>query len=254
MIIKNKEVIVNIKIEVCLDNIESVDNVTTVGIDRIEMCSSLALGGISPNESLVKYAKDTTKISLHSMIRPRSGDFTYSEKEINVMEYEINSFADMGVDGVVFGILNLNNELDLKSIERLFKLAKTRNLYVTFHRAFDYVNDHKKALKDLIDLGINRILTSGKADTAIQGLSVIKELVELASNRIEIMAGSGVTADNVKEIIEKTSVKSIHCSASEKKNKFDKISLKLGGNSSDLSYQCTSLPKLESIKKACRIC
>lgn len=240
----------HVDLEVCVDNIESVDISNIVGVQRLELCSALALGGLTPSASLIKYARDNTSTSLHAMIRPRAGDFCFSDKDVDAMLYDIETAAGLGAHGVVIGVLNSDFTINRKATQNLVSKSKSCKLDVTFHRAFDFVPDIKTALEFLVESGVRRILTSGTKSTAIEGAEIIKELNSLASGRIEIMAGSGVNAGNVLEIIKRTSVKDVHTSAGEKINKFADTTLKLGADSSDLSYQKTSYEKLMAIKKA----
>ncbi|MCP4180306.1 MAG: copper homeostasis protein CutC [bacterium] len=238
----------NIKLEVCLDNIESILTAEKVGVDRLELCGSLAVGGITPSAGLVKYAKNNTSISLHPMIRTRAGDFCFNDEEVKAMVNEINIFSELGVDGIVIGLLNNDFTVNLKATELLCKTAKNNNLCITYHRAIDFAGDYIGSVKQLIDLGVNRILTSGQADTAFKGVDKIAELNNLVAGKIDIMAGSGVNASNVVEIISKTKVANVHCSASSKINRFSESRLSLGSSSSDLEYQITDETKLADIK------
>ena len=238
----------NIKLEVCLDNIESIITADKVGVDRFELCGSLGVGGITPSAGLVKYAKENTNVSLHAMIRTRAGDFCFSDEEIKAMLYEINIFSDLGIDGVVIGVLNKDFTVNLTAAEVLCSVAKKHNLCVTFHRAIDFVTDYLESVNQLVGLGIDRILTSGQADTAIKGIDNIAELNESFNGKIDIMAGSGVSAANVIEILNRTKVTDIHCSSSSKINKYKEVTLSLGSTSSDLEYQITDESKLYDIK------
>lgn len=237
-------------LEVCVDNIESVDITNSVGVQRLELCGALALGGLTPSPSLIRYARKNTTISLHSMIRPRAGDFCFSDSELDAMLCDIKVAATMGAHGVVIGVMNKDFTINAKAVKKLVSYSEKLKLDVTFHRAFDFVSDIKESLKLLIDLGVRRILTSGTKSTAIEGINIIRELNILAKGRIEIMAGSGINAENVLEIIKGTFVKDIHASAGEKINRFANTTLKLGSDSSDFSYQRTSYEKLMAIKKA----
>lgn len=239
----------NIKLEVCIDNIESVLIANEVGVDRLELCGSLAVGGITPSAGLVKYAKKNTDISLHPMIRTRDGDFYFSNEEIKGMEYDVQLFSDMGVHGVVIGFLNRNFSIDLATTERFIKLAKQKQLCVTFHRAIDLAKNYRDSVKSLVDMGVDRILTSGQADKAVSGINKIAAINSEFGEKITIMAGSGVSADNVGKIIRETGVKDIHCSASGVVNKFSDVQLSLGSSASDLKYQVTDINKLKSIKE-----
>ncbi len=238
----------SINLEVCVDNIESIDVTNKIGVQRLELCSALALGGLTPSLSLISYAKQNTSISLHSMIRPRGGDFYFSGKEVDSMLYDIDIAAGLGVHGVVIGILNNDFTINIKAVEKFVSKANSLKLDVTFHRAFDFVPDIKSALNFLMEVGVRRILTSGTKSTAFEGMETIKELNALANGRIEIMAGSGINAGNVLEIIQKTFVRDIHASAAEIVNNFTNTALKLGAEASNLSYQRTSCQKLKAIK------
>jgi copper homeostasis protein len=239
----------NIKLEICVDNIESILVANEVGVDRLELCGSLAVGGITPSAGLVKYAKNNTDISLHTMIRTRNGDFCFSKEEVKGMEYDVQLLSDLGIHGIVIGFLNTDFSVDLTTTEKFVRLAKKNDLCVTFHRAIDLVNNYKSSVKSLVDIGIDRILTSGQADKAICGLGKITAVNMAFGDKITVMAGSGVTADNVEKIIHETGVKDIHCSASGIVNKFQEVQLSLGSSASDLKYQITDVNKLKSIKE-----
>ena len=239
----------SINLEVCVDNIESILIADKVGVDRLELCGSLAVGGITPSVGLLKYAKDITDISLHSMIRTRDGDFCFSNEEVKGMEYDVDLFSNLGVHGIVIGFLNADFSIDLRTTEKFVKLAKQNNLCVTFHRAIDLAKDYRNSVKSLIDIGVDRILTSGQADKAIAGLDKIFAVNREFGGKITVMAGSGITADNVGNIIRETRVKDIHCSASGLVNKFSCVKLSLGSSASDLKYQITDINKLKSIKE-----
>jgi copper homeostasis protein len=155
----------------------------------------LDLGGLSPALSL---AKNCSKIiETHVMLRPRPGNFVYSESEFKLILEDLVHFKNVGVSGVVFGFLDKNNNIDLKNTGRLILEAKKLNLHTTFHRAFDFIEDKEKTLLQLIEMGVDRVLTSGGQPTAIEGIETIKTLSKLAQGRIEIMAGSGISANNI---------------------------------------------------------
>ena len=237
-----------VKLEVCIDNIESVDVCKKIVVDRLEVCSALALGCLTPDIGLIKYAKDNTNIPLHIMIRPRPGDFLYSESEIDSMLYDIEYFSQIGIDGIVTGVLDKKFNINITSLKKIFNTAKKKNLSVTFHRAFDLIKDHKKALYELIDIGINRLLTSGHKDDAYSGADNIKELVELSKNKISIMAGAGINKENLAQIIKISKVKDIHGSFLVFKNSFKEHNLKLGSSANNMGYNITSKDKLIEIK------
>lgn len=239
-----------IKLEICLDTIESVRTAAEAGgVDRLELCSALALGGLSPSPSLVRYAADNTDIALHPMIRPRPGDFCFDAAGVAAMIDEIGYYADLGAHGVVIGVLDREFRIDRPAVEALCAAATSRDLEVTFHRAVDFARDYDVAIETLVDLGVDRILTSGQADMALQGADRIAEALRKFGSDITVMAGAGVSPENVAEIVERAGVQDIHCSASSKVNRFADARLNLGGASGDLGYSVTDAGKLEKIKK-----
>jgi len=199
-----------ITIEVCVDNIESLLTAQQSGADRIELCSALALGGLTANAGFVQKSLDLATIPLYAIIRPRAGDFVYSEQEIDIMVSDIKFMKLLGIQGVVIGVLTPDGNIDEAALKRL--MSASRDIGVTFHRAFDLCNDPKKALEILIDAGCERILTSGQQGTAQQGCDLIKELVIQADDRISIMPGAGVNPQNAAHIISRTQVSELHLS------------------------------------------
>ncbi|MDO4698193.1 MAG: copper homeostasis protein CutC [Pasteurellaceae bacterium] len=199
------------KIEICVDNIESVITANRLPIDRIELCSALALGGLSPNFGLLQQAVEISTIPLAVMIRPRAGDFVFSPHEVNAMFDEIALCKALGVQHIVIGALTAQGEMDLETTKRLIDAAD--GMEITFHRAFDLCVDPFKALDQLIDLECQRILTSGQAQTAFEGIPLLRELVEKSAGCIQIMAGCGVNAENVHAILRETQVPQLHFSA-----------------------------------------
>lgn len=201
------------KIEVCVDNLESVQtaNQFANAIHRIELCSALSAGGISPSYSLLRQAIALSRIPLAVMIRVRAGDFLFSENEIQAMVDEIHFVKTLGVEHVVIGALTPSGEIDLTATKRLIDAAK--GMEITFHRAFDLCRDPVIALEQLIELGVHRVLTSGQAATAFDGIPQLQKWVQQANGRIQIMAGCGVNAANVAQILRETQVPEIHFSA-----------------------------------------
>lgn len=197
--------------EACVESIESALAAEKVGADRIELCSELDTGGITPSYGLIKSATEKLSIPVNVLIRPRGGDFVYSEQEFEVMKHDILLCRDNGVNGIVIGILLGNNTIDK---ERTFKLINiAQPMSITFHRAFDETENPIEALEKLIDLKVDRLLTSGQMNDAYTGKERIKKLVEHAKDRIIIMPGGGVNENNIAEIIKHTAVKEIHGSA-----------------------------------------
>ncbi len=198
-------------VEVCVDSIESLHNAIIGGADRIELCSSLPLGGITPTFGLTQYAVKHCKVPVYAMVRPRSGDFLFTSDEVAMMCDEIQFFRECGVDGIVVGALAEDASIDVTAMSRWIDSAK--GLGVTFHRAFDLVNCHCSALETLIDLGCERVLSSGGCSTAFDGINNLQSLVEQAHGRISVMPGCGVNQQNAKGIVEATGASEIHLSA-----------------------------------------
>lgn len=206
------EVIINgYQLEICSNSIFSAKQAQLGGASRVELCQNLENGGTTPSYGQIKLTRQALKIGVHVLIRPRSGDFLYTEDEFNEMLEDIRYCKVSGCDGVVIGILNTDGTVDKERMQILVDEAKP--MCVVFHRAFDRCSDPKTALEDIIELGCDRILTSGLQNTALQGKELLKELIEQAKGRIEIMPGSGVDASNVKDILTYTGARSIHSSA-----------------------------------------
>ncbi|WP_426879606.1 copper homeostasis protein CutC [Glaesserella parasuis] len=237
------------KVEICVDNLESVITANQFPIDRIELCSALAVGGLTPNLGFIQQVQQISTIPLALMIRPRAGDFLYSEDEIQIMLNDIATAKQLGIQAVVFGALSANGEIDLATTELLVKASQ--GMEITFHRAFDFCKDPITALEQLIDLGCHRILTSGQAATAFDGIPVIQQLVKQANGRIQVMAGCGVNADNVKQIIEQTKVPEIHFSAKgQRQSLMDSISsARMGTSSQDNVLDIADSQKIKGILK-----
>ncbi|MCT8517880.1 copper homeostasis protein CutC [Glaesserella parasuis] len=237
------------KVEICVDNLESVITANQFPIDRIELCSALAVGGLTPNLGFIQQAQQISTIPLALMIRPRAGDFLYSEDEIQIMLNDIATAKQLGIQAVVFGALSANGEIDLATTELLVKASQ--GMEITFHRAFDFCKDPITALEQLIDLGCHCILTSGQAATAFDGIPVIQQLVKQANGRIQVMAGCGVNADNVKQIIEQTKVPEIHFSAKgQRQSLMDSISsARMGTSSQDNVLDIADSQKIKGILK-----
>lgn len=177
--------------------------------DRIEFCSGYASGGLTPSlEELIKIKKSVRQ-PVFVMIRPREGNFVYSDAEFEQMKKEIVQVKELGFEGVVFGILNEKNEIDIEKNKLLVELSKP--MEVTFHRAFDLLNDQFRGLDELISIGVKRVLTSGNKKTAVEGKERIKELVNYAKEKITIIAGGGIRSENVYELLE-CGIREVHSS------------------------------------------
>ncbi len=199
-------------LEVIGFNIESCIAAQEGGAGRIEMCASPGEGGTTPSLGFIKSARKVLQIPLYVMVRPRGGDFLYSEEEFKIMQHEIRFIKEAGCDGVVIGILNSDGTVDKNRCAKLVDQAYP--LGVTFHRAFDRVADPIQALQDVISVGCERILTSGLRPNVNEGLDMIKQLQTSANDDIIIMPGSGVRSANIQKIVRETGVFEIHSSAS----------------------------------------
>ncbi|MAK01673.1 MAG: copper homeostasis protein CutC [Flavobacteriaceae bacterium] len=182
-------------IEVCADSYEYAEKAKKAGANRIELCKHLHLDGLTPNYKTAKKTIDKLNIPVFVLIRPREGDFNYSKKEFKLMKTDIIKFKEMGCKGIVSGILNNHNTIDIKRTNELVELS--RPLEFTFHRAFDIVSDPLNEIENLIKIGVDRILTSGQKHKAIEGLELLKELKNISKNRIKIMPGSGINKSNI---------------------------------------------------------
>jgi copper homeostasis protein len=198
-------------IEIVVYNLESAMNAQRGGANRIELCDNPGEGGTTPSLGMIETVRQKTNLDLFVMIRPRGGDFHYSNEEFEVMKKDIMAAKRAGADGVVFGMLNPDGTMDTQRCKELVQIAKPMG--TTCHRAIDMVRDMNAALEDCIGCGFDRILTSGGKPKAIEGVDMIEKLKSQADGRISIMPGSGVNENNVQEIIRKTGVTEIHFSA-----------------------------------------
>jgi copper homeostasis protein len=199
-----------ISLEVCANSITSALAAQEGGAVRIELCGNLEAGGTTPSPGQMTVARKLLNIKVYVLIRPRGADFLYSDAEFQTMLEDVKYCVEAGCDGIVTGILRADGTIDKERCTRLIQLAKQGGLGATFHRAFDMCNDQFQALEDIIDMGFERILTSGGKSTAVEGSRTIAELVKQADDRIAIMAGSGVTEINVADLVMFTGVKEVH--------------------------------------------
>jgi copper homeostasis protein len=200
-----------VTIEVVVYNIESALRAQEGGADRIELCDNPIEGGTTPSFGLIEAVRQNVSMDVYVMIRPRGGDFLYSNYEFHSMKRDISQCQKISVDGIVFGILNPDGTIDKKRCKEL--IDKARPLKVTCHRAFDMTRDPFEALEDCIEVGFDRILTAGQQAQASKGAELIGQLIKKANGRIAIMPGSGVNENTVEEIIKKSGAKEIHFSA-----------------------------------------
>lgn len=200
--------------EICVDSFESTENAIEGGATRLEICSALSEGGLTPTPGFIRKVKSLASIPIYAMLRARSGNFVYRKEEMEIMLEDLEILKDCGANGFVFGALTSSNEIDVESCKRI--LFAARPFPVTFHRAFDEVKDPSKSLEILIDLGFERVLTSGQKDIAEEGLELIKELIQQARNRIIVMPGSGIAGKNILKIKLASNAKEFHASAKKK--------------------------------------
>ncbi|MFI8603327.1 copper homeostasis protein CutC [Cellulophaga baltica] len=180
-------------VEVCANSLESAINAEKAGADRIELCVELGVGGLTPSTGLLKAVRENIKIPVHVLIRPRSGDFVYSDLEFEVMLNDVENCVDIGVDGIVSGVLMPDFSIDMKRTQELIDVSK--GMHFTFHRAFDWVEDPHEALFQLEQIGVNCILSSGQQKKASEGIGLLCALNQKAVNCV-IMPGSGINIDN----------------------------------------------------------
>lgn len=227
----------NFQLEICSDSVESALIAEEAGADRIELCSSLIEGGVTPSHATILTAREELRIPLHVLIRPRNGDFLYSELEYEIMKKEIMFCRQSGIDGIVFGILRTDGTIDSDRTLRLIDLSWPMS--VTFHRAFDLCRDPESGIEDIIRCGAHRLLTSGQRNTAMEGSDLITRLIGISSGRISIMPGSGIKDINIRTIAEKTGASEFHLSGRKEipgLMQFRKKGISMGGGSSLSEY------------------
>lgn len=196
-------------LECCADSVESAVNAKKGGADRLELCSGLVIGGLTPTLALYEQIRETVSIRIHVLIRPRFGDFLYSSGEMRVMEREIDFFREAGADGVVIGALTSDGALAVEQMKRLIEHAGPMS--VTLHRAFDMCRDPFRTLKEAESLGIHTILTSGQQSSCLKGIDLLGQL-QRQSSAVEIMAGAGVNEHAVRTLLRQTGITTFHMS------------------------------------------
>ncbi|WP_022941300.1 copper homeostasis protein CutC [Psychromonas hadalis] len=237
-----------INIEVCIDNMESLLTAQRAGAGRIELCSSLALGGVTPSLGLITQVMKHAEIPVYAMIRPRDGDFLYSSDEIEMMLTEIHSVRTLGVQGVVFGLLNQQAQIDSDALKSLMQASK--GLAVTFHRAIDCCEDIELAMETILAAGCERILTSGLASSADLGIDNLKKMVTQSNGRLSIMAGAGINANNVARIVKNTGVQEVHLSGKVSRASHMKAVVNCGYLPEFLKMNVTDGKKIDAIKQS----
>jgi copper homeostasis protein len=200
-------------LEICVDSLESAMNSEHGGADRVELCAGLPEGGTTPSAGMIAAVRKKLSIGLQVMIRPRGGDFCYSTEEFGIMQRDVLIAKQLGANGVVFGILNFDGEMDKPRMQQLIETA--RPLRVTCHRAFDMAADFERALDDLIELGVQRVLTSGGHKSAIDAMPTLKQIAQHARGRISVMACGELSTTNVKAVVNYTGVTEVHAGLGE---------------------------------------
>lgn len=198
----------SVRVEAAVDSFAAALSAQQAGVHRIELCGPLHDGGTTPSAGLIARCLERLLVSVHVLVRPRVGDFVYTDDEFEIMKRDIAVAKELGVDGVVIGILTPEGEVDADRLAELHAIAAP--MQVGFHRAFDSAKDQDEALELLVSLQFDTILTSGAAKTAAKGAVRIKHLVERAGDRIGIIAGGTITADNVGALVKKTGVQIVH--------------------------------------------
>lgn len=229
-------------IEICAASLHSALIAQNGGADRIELCAGLELGGITPSFALLKLVKEALTIPVYVLIRSRAGDFCYSESEMQVMLHDIEQCKNMGIDGIVFGALAPNGNIQIEQLQRVMKISEGMDF--TFHRAFDRCNQPEDALQQLIDCGVPRILTSGQQANALQGAPLLAKLLEKAEGKISIMPGAGINATNILKIKEITQATEFHLSA---KKQIQSPFYYSNGMQDTLDYDETDLESVKNV-------
>ena len=198
-------------LEVCVDSVESLRSAIIGGADRIELCANLAVGGLTPTLDMLKAAR-SFDLPIRVMIRPRAGNFHFTEHELSQMKTEIEELHSFGFEGVVLGAATLDNRLDVESLRQLLETAKP--MRATLHRVIDTLADPLAAIDEAVELGFDTVLTSGTQDSAAQGCEMIAEMITRAAGRIDIMPGAGISPTNAADILQKTRARWLHGSFS----------------------------------------
>lgn len=228
-------------LEICTSTYAAALAASRAGADRIELCSALAEGGLTPSVGMMREVIKLPHIRIHILIRPRGGDFLYSPEEICIMKEDIKAARSCGAHGVVFGALRADGQVDTDAMKTLMEAAE--GMEVTFHRAFDMCCDPEKALEEIIRLGCRRILTSGQAPKAVMATKRLQSFIKQAAGRIVIMPGCGVNEQNARQILAETGATEIHASASSthaSKMKYRNPDVSMGNDGMDEFSICES--------------
>ena len=240
----------NFALEICVDNVESAIVAQEAGANRVELCNNLFEGGTTPGYGTICSARNNLTIGLNVMIRPRGGDFLYTDLEYDIMRREIENCGECGVDGIVLGILESDGAIDVERTAKLIELA--RPMTATFHRAYDMCADPEKGLEDVIASGADRLLTSGQKNKAFEGIGLIGQLIRQAGERIIIMPGSGINESNIAQIAGISGAKEFHLTGRktvESEMIFRRQSISMGGTTGipEFSRKVTDPDMIRSI-------
>ncbi len=231
-------------LEVCVDDAAGLEAAISGGADRIELCSALSVGGLTPSTGLMELAANAS-IPVYAMIRPRTGDFVYSTSEIEIMSTDIDQVRECGLAGVVIGASNPDGTLNLSQLD--FLTAHAQGLGLSLHRAFDLVTDFRAAIDITVKLGFERILTSGGANLAIEGIARLADCMEHAANNITIMPGGGVNVDTALALMQKLPLQEIHASCAsivpQSNSKLSEFGF------SAVGFKATDQSKVEALRK-----
>ncbi|HLH37346.1 MAG TPA: copper homeostasis protein CutC [Alloacidobacterium sp.] len=219
-----------ITLELCLESVDSVIAADRGGAQRVELCANLLEGGTTPSAGTIRAARENARIAINVMVRPRGGDFLYTDAEFVSMLHDIGIAKELGADGIVLGLLRADGTVDVERTRQLVELAAP--LPVTFHRAIDVSRDLLEALEDVISTGAARVLTSGGQPSVVAGAPMVAKMVEAAKDRIIVMPGCGITPDNVLSILETTGANEVHIALEEEIQsgmQFRKAEIPMGG-------------------------
>ena len=233
-------------LEICANSYQSAINAEKAGAHRIELCSELAVGGITPTYGLLKKVMADLNIPVHVLIRPRSGDFTYSNDEFEIMKENIVLCKELGCAGIVSGILHQDQTIDAERTQELIELSKPMNF--TFHRGFDWTPNPQEAIVELGLLGVDRVLTSGQAESAEKGILLLQELQEINENELIIMPGGGINPSNA-YLFKESGFQEIHCSATSIRQSINtpKISMNSGNLFNETRIATSNKEKIKQI-------
>lgn len=233
-------------LEICANSYESAMNASTAGAHRIELCSELAIGGITPSYGLLKKVMADVQLPVHVLIRPRSGDFTYSRSEFEIMKANVLLCKELGCAGIVSGVLLQDQTIDQERTKELIELAKPMSF--TFHRAFDWTPDPIEAILQLAVLGVNRVLTSGQETSAEKGILRLQELQEVVENELIVMPGGGINPSNA-YVFKESGFQEIHCSATSIRQSINnpKISMNSGNLFNETRIATSNKEKIKQI-------